>query len=376
MTDKYFMFPGLFLILIAFILALTLVVITVPPIIKVAVAKKLFDESNERKIHKRSMPVFGGVAIFIGFTISTLVSTNGYTIDSLKYILGAIIILFFTGLKDDILIISANKKFVIQLAAALMLIILGNIRITDFQLVFRVQEVNYLVSVFISLLLIMATINAYNFIDGIDGLASGLGILSSSVFGTWFYLTGEIPYAILSFALSGSLMGFFFFNISGNKNKLFMGDAGSLIIGLVSSVMVIKFVEMNINQDIPYSIFAAPAVAFAILAVPLFDLTRVFVIRLIHKKSPFFADKNHIHHKLLKLIPSHIVISMLIILVNFSIIIFSLYLSHLRVPVNIHLLILLLLAIFFSLLPDILVHFYRNKSNPLKRFYFHKRNAL
>jgi len=349
--------PGIFLVSISFILALALVIITIPPIIRVAVAKRLFDETSERKIHKKKMPVSGGVAIFIGFTLSTIISSNGFNIESLKYIIAAIIILFFTGLKDDILIISPNTKFFIQIIAVLMLITLGNIRISNFQWVFRLHEISYPVSLFISLFLILAMVNAYNFIDGIDGLASGLGILSSTIFGSWFYLAGDIPYAIMSFALSGSLTGFFAFNVFGDKNKLFMGDAGSLLIGLISSVLVIRFVEMNLNQAIPHALYASPAVAFAIVIVPMFDLLRVFIIRLSHKKSPFFGDNNHIHHKLLKLSSSHLKITLTIMSVNLFLILVSLYLSHIRLQVNIHLLILLFLAIFFSLLPDIIIYF-------------------
>jgi len=178
---------GIFLTILAFSLGLLLVVFSIPVIIRVAEEKRIFDLNDYRKKHAREVPAIGGVAIFIGFTLSTILSTNGYNIDSLKYIFAAIIILFFTGLKDDILVISPNKKFIIQLLAALMLIILGNVRITNLQLVFRLQEISYPGSLFISLLLIIATVNAYNFIDGIDGLASGLGILSSTVFGTWFF---------------------------------------------------------------------------------------------------------------------------------------------------------------------------------------------
>ncbi len=349
------MTPGFVFVAIAFFLALVLVVISVPPIVKVADAKKLFDEGNERKVHTRAIPVAGGVAIFLGFTVSTIIATNGYTIDSLKFILAATIILFFTGLKDDILVIAPSTKFLIQLLAALLLIILGNIRITNFQLIFRVQEISYFVSVLVSLLLIMSTINAYNFIDGIDGLASGLGMLSSVAFGTWFYMAQDLPWAIMSFALAGSLAGFFYFNVLGKKNKLFMGDAGSLIIGMISAVLVIRFVEKNLDPSVSHAVFASPAVGFAILLIPLIDLVRVFFLRLYHKQSPFYADNNHIHHRLLQLIPSHPKVSLLIVFVNLLVILFSFYLSHAGMPVNIHLLVLLLLGIVLSLIPFLLI---------------------
>lgn len=355
-------FPGILLVSVSYFLALALAIITIPPIIRVAKAKKLFDELNERKIHTRKVPAFGGIAIFIGFTLSTIISTNGYNIDSLKYIIAAIIILFFTGLKDDILVISANTKFVIQLMAAIMLIVMGNIRITDFQWVFRVREIGYPLSVSVSLLLIMATINAYNFIDGIDGLASGLGIFASVTFGSWFYLAGDIPWSIMSFALAGSLSGFFVYNVFGRENKLFMGDAGSLMVGLMASVLVIRFVEMNHNLTSPYAVYASPAVAFAIMFVPLFDLVRVFVIRISNKKSPFFADNRHIHHRMLRLFRSHLKITLIILTVNLLVVLCSLYFSRIRLQVNIHLLILLVLGIFFAMIPALLVSLRKKKA--------------
>lgn len=355
-------FPGIFLVSGSYFLALVLAIITIPPIIRVAKAKKLFDELNERKIHTRKVPVFGGIAIFIAFTLSTIISTNGFNIDSLKYILAAIIILFFTGLKDDILVISANTKFIIQLLAALMLIVMGNIRITDFQWVFRVREIGYPLSVAVSLLLIMATVNAYNFIDGIDGLASGLGIFASVIFGSWFYLAGDIPWSIMSFALAGSLSGFFVFNVFGKTNKLFMGDSGSLIIGLITSVLVIRFVEMNHDLSSFPAVYASPAVAFAIMFIPLFDLVRVFVIRISQKRSPFFADNRHIHHQMLRLVRSHLTITLIFLTVNLLIVLLSLYLSHIRLQVNIHLLILLAIGILFAITPTLLVSLRKKKA--------------
>lgn len=346
--------PGLIFVLTAFFLAVALVFITVPPIVRVAGAKNLFDETGGRKVHRQAVPVAGGVAIFIAFTVSTIISTNGYDIDSLKYILAAIIILFFTGLKDDILVIAPSTKFLIQLVAALLVIILGNIRITHFQLVFRIQEIGYPFSLFITLLLIMGIVNAYNFIDGIDGLASGLGLMSSAVFGSWFCIAGDAPYAIMSFALCGSLAGYFYFNVFGKKNKLFMGDAGSLIIGLISAVLVVRFVEMNRDQTAPFALQGSPAVAFAILLVPLVDLTRVFFLRISRGKSPFYADNNHIHHRLLRLIRSHFRISLLIVAVNSAVIALSFLFSRLGMPVNLHLLVLLLLGIVLSLTPVLL----------------------
>jgi UDP-N-acetylmuramyl pentapeptide phosphotransferase/UDP-N-acetylglucosamine-1-phosphate transferase len=223
----------LFLILGALSIGFALVVIAIPTILRVARAKNLFESIDNRKIHSGTIPSLGGVAIFIGFILSTIIATDGYSFDSLKYIIASVMLMFFIGLKDDLLIISPSKKLIVQIFAGILLITLGNVRFTNLHGIFGLYEIHYLVSILITLFTMLVIINAFNLIDGIDGLASGLAMFAATVFGAWFYLAREIQFSIMSFALVGSLAGFFIFNVFGHKNKLFMGDAGSLIIGLV-----------------------------------------------------------------------------------------------------------------------------------------------
>jgi len=168
-----------------------------------------------------------------------------------------------------------------------------------------IHEISYPVSFLLSGFVMIVFINAFNLIDGIDGLASGISIIAAGVLGVWFYLAGHIEYTILAFSLIGALSGFFYFNVYGKKNKIFMGDTGSLILGTIMSVLVIQFNELNIIQTRPFAIASAPAVSFGILIYPLFDTIRVFAIRIYQGRSPFSPDKNHIHHRLLALGMSH-----------------------------------------------------------------------
>ena len=195
-------------------------------------------------------------------------------------------------------------------------------------------------------------INAFNLIDGIDGLASGLAMLSVSAYGIWFLITGNTQFAILSFALVGSLAGFFIYNVFGVKNKLFMGDTGSLIIGLVISALVVKFNEFNINASASYAIEASPAESFALIIVPLIDTLRVMTIRIYQKKSPFSADNNHIHHRLLALVPSHLKVTIIIVSVNILIIALAYFLNQTSINVNFQFLIVFFTGIFFSFIPS------------------------
>lgn len=345
----------------AFIIAFLLVMISVPPIIRVAQAKHLFEPFDERKIHTKIVPPLGGVAIFIGFTLSSIIATYGLSFDSLKYIIASVIIMFFIGLKDDLLIISANKKLMVQIFAAVILITLGNVRFTNLHGILGSHEIGYVTSLILSIFTMVVIINAFNLIDGIDGLASGLAILAATVFGIWFFFAGQIQFAILSFALVGSLSGFFLYNVFGNKNKLFMGDTGSLIIGLVVSTLVVKFNEFNIDQSLPYAVNAAPVVSFAVIIIPLVDILRVMSIRIGTKKSPFTPDNNHVHHRLLELIPNHFKVTMIIIASNILLITFAFLLSD--VNVNLQFLLVLLLGILFSLTPSVILKF---KSSRIK----------
>lgn len=339
----------------AFIIGFILVMISIPPIIRVAHSKRLFEPFDERKIHTKIVPPMGGVAIFIGFTLSSIIATDGISFDALKYIIASVIIMFFIGLKDDLMDISARKKLMVQIFAAVILITLGNVRFTHLHGIFWTEEIGYITSLILSIFAMVVIINAFNLIDGIDGLASGLAMLAATTFGIWFFIAGNIQFSILSFALVGSLAGFFIYNVFGHRNKLFMGDTGSLIIGLVISALVVNFNEFNIDNTLLYAVEAAPAVSFAIIIVPLVDTLRVMTIRILDKKSPFTADTNHIHHRLLELVPSHLKVTMIIVSINALVIAFALMLNQLPLNVNLQFLLVFILGVIFSFLPSIVL---------------------
>lgn len=318
---------------LGFIMGFSLVCLIIPPLIRVSIAKHLYDIPNARKASKTIVPTLGGVSIFIAFILSTIIATNDYNSGELKYTIAAVLILFFIGLKDDLIDLSARKKLVVQIATAAMLIILGNFRFTNLHGAFGLYEINYSVSFTLTLFSMIALINAFNLIDGIDGLSSGISIVVSSVFGTWFLLAGHQEYAIMCFSLTGSLIGFFLFNVFGMKNKIFMGDSGSLVLGVLMAIWVIKFNELNVNQALPYAVSAAPAVSIGILIIPVVDTLRVFFIRLSERRSPFSPDMNHIHHKLLQLGFTHLGATSLIVFFNILFISFTL-IFHKSVHIN------------------------------------------
>ena len=291
-------------------LAFLITLFSIPVIIEVAKDKKLFDVPGGRKVHKVVIPTLGGLGIFAGFIIGTLMGVPASDSSVLQYFAAAIMIIFFMGIKDDILILTATKKFVGQLIAAAIIIKFGGIEINNFYGLLGIHEIPHTASFLISLFSIVVITNSFNLIDGVDGLAGSLGLLTSIIFGLYFYLSGELLYAVIAWSLAGSLVGFLIYNFS--PAKIFMGDTGSLLIGLVNSILVIKFINIASNPGSAIPLPSAPALGFSILVIPLFDTLRVVSVRIIHRRSPFWPDRNHIHHFLLDMGLSHKAIALLL----------------------------------------------------------------
>ncbi|MDQ3846089.1 MAG: undecaprenyl/decaprenyl-phosphate alpha-N-acetylglucosaminyl 1-phosphate transferase, partial [Bacteroidota bacterium] len=271
--------------------------LAIPAIIRVAEERKLYDVPDARKLHTRPIASLGGIGIFGGFLLATLLSISSQFNPEFQYFFAAAIVVFFLGLKDDIIVLSPIKKFIGQVGAAAILIHLGGIRINGMHGLFGLDELPEVVSLALSYITIIVVINAFNLIDGVDGLAGTLGLLTMSVFGSYLFMNNMTAYAVLAFAMVGSLLAFLIFNY--NPAKIFMGDCGSLLLGLVNAILVIKFIKVADAPSVIYPIQSAVAVAFSILMVPLTDTLRVFSIRIFHGRSPFTPDRNHIHHLLL-----------------------------------------------------------------------------
>lgn len=349
------------LLILSIIVSCALVILSIPAIVRVVKAKKLYDVPDKRKLHKKVVPTMGGIAIFIGISVSTLILTTGYPILNERIIFVAMILLLFIGIKDDIMLISPRAKLIIQILAALALVIVGDFRITNLHGIIGVFELDYSASISLSILAVIIFINAYNLIDGVDGLAAGLGILGSAFFGIWFYLNGYFFLAILSFSIVGSLIGFLRYNLFGKKHKIFMGDTGSLIIGLLMVVQVMEFVEFNIDSTLPYYMSSAPSVAFAFVIIPITDTVRVFIIRMAKGISPFFPDKNHIHHCLLRIYHRHYQVTLIILFLNALIIGVTILVGEHTTGFYSLFFIVLALGILASILPSAIIAYRKKK---------------
>lgn len=290
-------------ILLGAALAFLITYFAIPVIIQIAKDKKLFDEPDERKVHKVVIPTLGGLGIFAGFIMGSLMGVPANLAEELQFFAAASIVIFFLGMKDDILVLSASKKFIGQLIAAGILIKFGGISINNMHGFLGIYELPNIASIVLSLFTIVVITNSFNLIDGIDGLAGSLGLVTTLCFGTYFYLTDHLLYSVLAFALAGSILSFLIYNFS--PAKIFMGDTGSLLLGIINSVLVIKFINVAANPESKIYFESSAAIGFSILMVPLFDTLRVFGIRLLDRRSPFSPDRNHIHHYLMDLGFSH-----------------------------------------------------------------------
>lgn len=272
-------------LLLAFLWAFVVAVFAIPSIVQVAHAKKLLNEPNGRSMHALLTPRLGGMAIFAGF-ISAL-AIFGRLEQGVQYVLAGAILLFFIGLKDDIVPVSAFKKFFVQLLATGIVIFMGDVRISSFQGLFGIFELEIGISYAFTLMVIIGITNAINLIDGLDGLAGTILCIITATFGIYFIYQGEILYSYVAASLIGGTLGFLRYNFY--RAIIFMGDAGSLTCGFIVSVMAVHFVEMRPATN-------TPVLALGILYLPLLDTLRVSIIRLISGQSPFAADKNHVHH--------------------------------------------------------------------------------
>ena len=307
----------------AFVIAFLISYVTFPTILFIAEEKHLMDEPDSRSLHSSRTPTLGGVGIF--FSLVVVITLTGAMLNTkvLLLVLGGLTILFFLGLKDDLTVLSPKKKLLGQLLAALLLIVFTDTRIIGFSGILDIYELPYWVSVCFTLFVYILIINAYNLIDGVDGLAGSIALTISAVFAMLFISVKEYSLATVSVAVIGALLPFLRLNFSV-KNKIFMGDTGSMILGFLIAFFTISFIYIEqSNPTLPYH-KVSPALAFAILFYPLIDTLRIFAIRVfIHKTNPFTADRNHIHHRFIQLGLSHVTTTVLITVINIIIVIIA-----------------------------------------------------
>ena len=305
---------NLYIIIAAFITAVILGRIIIPNILVISMRKRLFDEPDARKIHKRPIPRLGGVTFFpvIVFTLCTFTAIHLFkghfvyniitlnTAREMLFLVSGLTLLYIVGIADDLVGVRYRKKFVVQIISAAMFPIAG-LYINSFYGLFGINEIDPIIGIPFTMLLVVFITNAINLIDGIDGLASGLSMVALIVFGVIFVHFQSWLYALLAFVSVGVIIPFFSYNVFGNADrgrKIFMGDTGSLTLGYILSFFVIRFCMYEPNSMM--QVQGSPVlIAFSVLMVPCLDVVRVVLRRARNRKPLFLPDKTHIHHKFL-----------------------------------------------------------------------------
>lgn len=340
-------FPLIDLLIVSFLLPFLITFFLVPVVFRVAVAKDIVAHENGRTSHHGNVPLMGGLAIFMAFYISSLILINPGFLPQLRYLLAGSIIMLMVGMKDDIVGISALKKFGGQLLAASILVFLGNIRFTHLHGFLGFNEISYGWSVVITLVTIVGLSNCFNLIDGVDGLAAGLSGSSLLALALWFGFEKHYELMSLALILASAILAYLPFNLRNKGKKIFMGDTGSLGIGFVMAFFIIEFNQVNIGITYPYDLISAPAVSIGIVFVPVFDTLRVMLIRIMKRKSPFSPDKIHTHHNLLALGLNHHQTSLSLVVLNICFILLSFYSQYLGSTLLLTVLLALGAIIFF-----------------------------
>ena len=327
--------------IIAFLVSLVLAGIIIPQILLISFRKKLFDEVDERKIHKGVVPRLGGIAFFpsILFSFALVVGFNlkyfGWesagvyfeVVVPFYFMICAVLLMFLVGISDDLLGVRYMAKFAIQIIGAILIVFSG-VYIDNFYGLFWINHIADWIGWIATAFMVVYVVNAINLIDGIDGLASGLSTVAFVFYAIIFYYAGEYAYSLLASAAAGTLLPFFYYNVFGDakkQKKIFMGDTGALTTGMIMvfcGIAILHIGDDNVLRDYnPVILGLSP------LIIPLFDVVRVYLHRVARHRNPFMPDKSHIHHKLLALGLNQRLALIIIVLWSMTFIIINLLLS-------------------------------------------------
>ncbi|NLR93929.1 glycosyltransferase family 4 protein [Flammeovirga agarivorans] len=281
---------------LALLSSLVVAILAVPEVRKVVIKNNVFDVPGGRKIHTDLIPSMGGVGIFLGFLISSYLWTSGEQVFDLKYLFVGMFMIFFMGLRDDMMPLNPKNKLFVQIVAATLVVVMGNVQLTSLYTLFPGIEFPQAISYALTIFVIVALTNSFNLIDGINGLAGGVAAFITMTLGIWFYLIGNLAIATLMISMFGACIGFLYYN--WGKASIFMGDTGSLFLGFFIATSLVMFINTDyaLAASHPFKIDNPISVAILLFGYPFIDTLRIFTIRIMGGRSPFSPDKKHIHH--------------------------------------------------------------------------------
>lgn len=340
------------LYILSFLIALLSVCWIHPRLVRIALDKNIVDNPNARKLQRRPIPVLGGIAVFFGSVIGLGIAGISCDCSELFIVVVAMMIMLYTGTLDDILDLSPGLRFLVEIGTVLLLIFVGGYTLNDFHGLWGLNQIPQGVAIPLTVFAAVGIINAINLIDGVDGLSSGYCILTSLLFGVMFWYVGDRVMVMLAVVAAGSLIPFFFHNVFGKSSKMFIGDGGTLVMGIVMSVFVIRILRHGALSE-AYDAENIGLVPFtlAVLAVPVFDTLRVMTTRILKRKSPFHPDKTHLHHMFIRLGCSHAATTLAIVILNFFVVLcwWISYMAGCSINVQLYVVLVLSILITFGL---------------------------
>lgn len=303
-------------------------------ILKLAKEKGLVDNPDARKLQKFPVPVLGGLAVFFGVTFGMLTGcalyytfnediigqATEFTSTRLIQVMLAMSVMLYTGSLDDILGLSPRTRFVIEILVIFGIVLSSGACMDSLHGLWGVQEFTWWVAVPLTVFAGVGIINAINMVDGVNGLSSGLCMTCSALFGLIFLNIGDVANAILAFTMVASLLPFFVHNVFGDKSRMFIGDAGTMIMGILMTWFVICIISSNGYTTLIYDDVCIVAMVLAFMSVPVADTLRVMTMRVFKGKSPFSPDKTHLHHAFVAMGVSHSITALSIILINLAVV--------------------------------------------------------
>lgn len=292
------------MLVLATISAFVVSFLILPVLIKYSLKKNLVVVPGRRKLHKKETPSLGGIAIFLGFILAAIMWVDLKEWTNMRYPVASLMIIFFLGMRDDLVPFNAWRKMIGQ-GAAIVGLLFSEIKIGSLYGLFGVYEIPAIASFILTAGFIIILTNAYNLIDGLDGLAATVGIVAFSAFGIWFHQTDQPVFSLFCFSMVGAMLAFLIFN--WQPAEIFMGDTGAMVGGMLLSIVTIRF--LNSNAALPIGHMAkftsSIGTAACLIVLPLCDTVRIIILRISRGQSPIKPDKSHIHHGLIRLGLSH-----------------------------------------------------------------------
>lgn len=329
-----------------------------PKVLKISIMKNLVDNPDARKLQRNPVPVMGGIAVFFGIVIGICSSQMMFNSPNVFMLVAAMLIMLYTGTIDDIIDLSPTIRFIIEILVVLWMMYINKSSIDCFWGLWGVDTIPQWISYPLTIFASVGIINAINLIDGVNGLSSGFCFMASVMFAIIFYTTGNTVMTIIAASAAGAIIPFFFHNVFGYHTRMFIGDGGTLVMGMMMSMFTISILGQNsVCASYAESGLSLVAMTLAILAIPVFDTLRVMTSRIIRGTSPFHPDKTHLHHLFIELGFSHAGTTISILTINFLVVVLWFVSYKLGASIEVQLYIVIAL----SILTTFIFYTYANK---------------